>query len=274
MEATAEVLDVRAEGHVRISDGTTDKRIFDEQQFCLKQGGCACPGEAASSNLPALMRHAAVAATGGPTATTLVLIGQSAEDACCSNPVQATTAGGLGFQPVVDCQRVGLFITRNSSLKLNIGYALYLDRPRLVPHVNKKGKLTGVDLEGIKGFVLDFGAGAANGLSDNRKFKVDVPIDVRIPVESSAPGLPRSLKVHWTVIVNTAIAGNNSTLLARGKYGLAGPIRCEYGGTAPHRHRPSKRASPTASAASPSRPAVSPSRLRPSSPRAQEPRTR
>jgi hypothetical protein len=89
--------------------------------------------------------------------------------------------------------------------------------------------VTGVDLTGINGILLDFGAGAADPRTDNQNFEVEVPIDMEVPVQPRAPGLPQSMRVTWTVAIKTALTGENATLIASGQYALAGPLTIHDG---------------------------------------------
>jgi hypothetical protein len=136
--------------------------------------------------------------------------------------------------PVVNCGVLGLRMGRAGGLRFDIGYQLLVDRPRLRPlFTTSKGKktkkLAGVDLEGIKGIQLDFAAGAVNGSADNQTFEFDVPTDLELPVRPRAPGLPRTMKLHWKVAIKTGITGNNSSFHAQGRFGMGGPLGVQGG---------------------------------------------
>jgi hypothetical protein len=235
LRVRADVVDVDVDpgSHVRISDGTTDTIVPAHGQFCTRPGGCACPsGDGAGEQPIPLKRNASLAISGGTDGSDATVRGTTLAELCCAGPSSATTVRGLTVIPRVDCQKIGVKIEKDGDLKLNIGFALTVDHPRIRPHfATKKGKkiLAGVDLEGIRGIVLDFGAGAASGAAANQKFRVKVPVTVEVPVHPREKGLPSSIKVEWTILVQTAITGNNSTLLARARYGLAGRLGVRKG---------------------------------------------
>jgi hypothetical protein len=233
LHVAADLLEVEAGGHVRISDGKVDDLVLGQGQYCTRPGGCACPGEDDTQSAPTPLKHDSVlAVTGGTFGASAVLTGVSIDfkKLCCASRLgHPVTTDGLTITPVVTCRRIGLFIDKDGGLRFRIGFALYRDHPRLVPHVSKKGEITGVELEGITGFVLDFGAGAADPPGDNKNFKLDVPVEIEVPVQPPVRGLPRSFKVRWSIVIKTAITGKNSAVIARGKYGLAGPLGVRNG---------------------------------------------
>jgi hypothetical protein len=80
-------------------------------------------------------------------------------------------------------------------------------------------------IEGIQGMDVDLQAGSAED-DANEKLRLEVPVEIDIPIPPSpaTAGLPLDVKVTFAFSVATAITGNNSTVLATGKYGLSGPI--------------------------------------------------
>lgn len=85
---------------------------------------------------------------------------------------------------------------------------------------------SGFTVTGITGLQISIAAGAANGSLDNSKVKVEVPVEIDVPIPPSpaTAGLPLNLGFTFTFLVETALTGKNSTLLASGTYGLDGPI--------------------------------------------------
>jgi hypothetical protein len=84
-------------------------------------------------------------------------------------------------------------------------------------------------LDGIKGLDIDLQAGAAHGANDNGKIKVEVPIKLEfsIPPSPETAGLPIDIKIEFAFLVETALTGNNATLVANGSYKMDGPIGIE-----------------------------------------------
>jgi hypothetical protein len=85
-------------------------------------------------------------------------------------------------------------------------------------------------ISGIQGMNVDLQAGSAED-DANEKLRLEVPVEIDIPVPPSpaTAGLPLDVKVAFAFSVATAITGNNSTVLASGKYGLSGPIGVKGG---------------------------------------------
>jgi len=242
LKITADIVEIEAgEGsHVRLSDGRTDAVVRGTQEFCVRPNGCVCPRDQDQQAPTALLPDAALAVTGGIAGSKVTVTGSSLknlEDLCCGPKGRSSTAQDVTIKPVVNCSVIGLRMGRGGGLRFDIGYQLLVDRPRLRPYFtaskgkNAKKRLAGVDLEGIKGIQLDFAAGAVNGSADNQKLEFDVPTDLELPVRPRAPGLPRTMKVHWKVAIKTGITGNNSSFHAQGRFGFGGPFGI-HGGSA------------------------------------------
>jgi hypothetical protein len=86
-------------------------------------------------------------------------------------------------------------------------------------------------VNGINGLEVSLSAGAAGGSADNEKVRVELPMDFSIPIPPSpaTAGLPLVVKIQFVYSIETAITGNNSTLVATGSYGLSGPIGVQNG---------------------------------------------
>lgn len=235
INSSADLLDVNGTGHIRIADDKVDTIVHGSERFCTNPDGCVCPEEGGSPapRFLQLPRHSFLALSGATTGAQVTIRGSSMKDLCCGGAaIDPVKTHGFLITPKVNCQLIGLKMEFDASLKLEISFALLVDHPRLRPHIETKdGKsvVTGVDLEGIDGLLLDFGAGAADPDVDNAKFEFDVPIDVEVPVEPQAPGLPKSMRVTWTIAIDTALTGDNATLFARGEYSLIGPLRIRDG---------------------------------------------
>ena len=219
----ADLLQVAAGGSVRLSDGSVDTVVQGTQEFCTRSGGCNCPGSGHSQNPVQIKHDAVLAVSGGTTGSQATLTGVNLAKACCADSAPTATLQGLSITPTVNCNTIGLHIEKDGGLKLQIDYGLLVDHPRIVPRMSK-GKVTSLELQGVTGFQLTFGAGVANYRSDNARFQGKVPIEVEVPVQPPTRGLPPSMKVTWSIDIRTAIAGDTSTLVSQGQYALSGPL--------------------------------------------------
>ncbi|MFI2652682.1 hypothetical protein [Micromonospora fulviviridis] len=77
-------------------------------------------------------------------------------------------------------------------------------------------------VDGIEGLAVTIAAGAQGGLSDNKKAKIEFPIEVKQPIIIG--GFPATLKQTFKFLVETAFSAKNGNLSATGQWGLAGPI--------------------------------------------------
>jgi hypothetical protein len=92
------------------------------------------------------------------------------------------------------------------------------------------GSGTSLLLDGIERMDIGLFGGAEHGNSDNVKVRVEVPIDVTVPIPPAATdGIPFVFHFKVKFLVDTAFSGNNSTLKAHGLYSLAGAIGVERG---------------------------------------------
>ena len=82
----ADIVQVAATGHARLSDGNLDRVLRRTDQFCTRTGGCACPPGSGYQGPPLtpLAMHADLALTGGPegTGTRVALAGLSLDTFC------------------------------------------------------------------------------------------------------------------------------------------------------------------------------------------------
>jgi len=137
--------------------------------------------------------------------------------------------GDWTVSPDVSDNKLELGVERDGNLKVGIDFAF--DTNNLHFHgidTIKNGQSThsGFEITGITGLQISLQAGAAGGSADNEKIKIEAPIEanLEIPPSPATAGLPMDLKVEFTFSVETAITGNNSTLVATGIWGLDGPI--------------------------------------------------
>jgi hypothetical protein len=137
--------------------------------------------------------------------------------------------GDWTLSPTVQATKLGLGVERSGDLK--VGVNLAFDTNNLRFHgidTIKNGQTThsGFEITGITGLTVSLSAGSKHGSADNQKIKISIPVEVnmQIPPSPATAGLPMNFKVSFTFSVQTAITGNNSTLVATGKWGLDGPI--------------------------------------------------
>jgi hypothetical protein len=127
--------------------------------------------------------------------------------------------------------KLGLGIQYKANASLKVGIDMAFTTKDL--HIRGVDKIvggqrvgSGFSITGITGLQISIAAGAANGSLDNSKVKVEVPVEINFPIPPSpaTAGLPLNLKFSFKFIVETALTGKNSTLLASGQYALDGPI--------------------------------------------------
>jgi hypothetical protein len=139
--------------------------------------------------------------------------------------------GDWTVTPSNSASQIGLGIEYKANASLKVGVGMTFTTQNL--HIHGVDKIvggqrvgSGFSITGITGLQISIAAGAANGSLDNSKVKVEVPLEINLPIPPSpaTAGLPLNLKFTFKFIVETALTGKNSTLLAGGKYALDGPI--------------------------------------------------
>ncbi len=156
----------------------------------------------------------------GPAGGTLPLASDSSVE---------VKVGEWTLSPSVEANKLSLGVERDGALKVGINVAFDTDNLRFhgIDSI-KNGQTThsGFEITGITGLTVSLQAGAAGGSADNEKIKIEIPVEanIEIPPSPATAGLPMNFKVSFKFSVETAITGNNSTLVATGIWGLAGPI--------------------------------------------------
>lgn len=79
-----------------------------------------------------------------------------------------------------------------------------------------------IRLRGLREVTLDIRAGSANGLSDNLKQKVEIPVSLNAPV--IVGGVAMNLNVRFKFLAQTAFTAKNSTIEASGAWTTEGPL--------------------------------------------------
>jgi hypothetical protein len=120
-----------------------------------------------------------------------------------------------------------------AGLKLGGDYSLYAMQPRVDFDMAIDGGHTGATtlvLHGFDEMALEVWAGVQNGLGDNQRARIEVPNEIawQIPPALTA-GLPLVLQLKFKVFVETGMSGRNSTLTAKGRWGLEGPMGLDHG---------------------------------------------
>lgn len=79
-------------------------------------------------------------------------------------------------------------------------------------------------IHGLEHVEVKVQAGVGAGGSDNnKKVKIEVPAEF-VNQRFSVYGIPMVLNIKTKIFLETALSGNNSTIVAHGKWGLSGPI--------------------------------------------------
>jgi hypothetical protein len=111
---------------------------------------------------------------------------------------------------------------------LTVGLNVHINTENLrvtanVPvHNGVVGDSSNIQIDGITGIGIEIDAGAREGLSDNRKIRVELPIEISKPILIG--GFPAMLKQKFSFIVETAFSAKNGNLTAAGLWKLDGPI--------------------------------------------------
>jgi hypothetical protein len=137
--------------------------------------------------------------------------------------------GDWTVSPDVSPDKLELGVERDGALKVGVDFAF--DTNNLHFHgidtiKNGQTSHSAFEITGITGLTVSLQAGASGGSADNEKIKIEAPIEanLEIPPSPATAGLPMDIKVEFTFSIETAITGNNSTLVATGIWGLDGPI--------------------------------------------------
>ncbi|MEU2614859.1 hypothetical protein ABZ570_25215 [Micromonospora sp. NPDC007271] len=77
-------------------------------------------------------------------------------------------------------------------------------------------------IDGVEGLAITIAAGAEGGLEDNKKAKIELPIEVKQPIIIG--GFPATLTETFKFLVTTGFSAKNGNIRATGKWGLSGPI--------------------------------------------------
>lgn len=84
-------------------------------------------------------------------------------------------------------------------------------------------------IHGLEHVEVRVQAGVGQGGSDNnKKVKIEVPAEL-VNQRFSLYGIPMVLTIKLKIFLETALSGTNSTIVAHGKWGLAGPVGVKSG---------------------------------------------
>ncbi|MEU3456575.1 hypothetical protein ABZ671_23680 [Micromonospora sp. NPDC006766] len=77
-------------------------------------------------------------------------------------------------------------------------------------------------IDGVEGLAITIAAGVEGGLADNKKIKIELPIEVKQPILIG--GFPATLTQTFKFLVTTGFSAKNGNIKATGRWGLDGPI--------------------------------------------------
>ncbi|HEY0636225.1 MAG TPA: hypothetical protein VGD67_01135 [Pseudonocardiaceae bacterium] len=143
------------------------------------------------------------------------------------------SVGDWGVTTAVDAKAltVSLSNKRSENLKLGADITLGYSSLRLAADVVlRAGAVAGsaFTVTGLRYLDLNLHAGAANGVNDNQKVRVEVPAEV-VNKGFLVGGVPMVFNMKVKVFAETALTGKNATLTAHGRWGLDGPVGVENG---------------------------------------------
>jgi hypothetical protein len=83
---------------------------------------------------------------------------------------------------------------------------------------------------GLRGLDVDIQTGIERAVGDNKKVRVEVPIEWIVPVPPPmSDGVPLVMQVELKFLVEMGLGGNNATLTGSGKYEINGPLGIKSG---------------------------------------------
>jgi hypothetical protein len=143
---------------------------------------------------------------------------------------------GLSLKGEGNKTALGLQIMRKQ-IPLKIGVEIKLltrnlrVRTNLPVHGGTVDKSASFVVEGLEELHIGLQAGSENGLSDNTKIRIEVPLEAYadIPPSPETFGIPMAVMFKAKFLLTTAFSAMNSTIGASGQYGLTGPLGFEGG---------------------------------------------
>ncbi len=143
---------------------------------------------------------------------------------------------GLSWKGEGNKTALGLQIMRKQiPLKIGVEIKLLTGKLRvrtdLPVHGGTIDKSASFVIEGLEELHIGLQAGSENGLSDNTKIRIEVPLEafVDIPPSPETFGMPMVVILKAKFLLTTAFSAMNSTLGAAGQYGLTGPFGLQGG---------------------------------------------
>jgi hypothetical protein len=132
------------------------------------------------------------------------------------------TAGTLGLRAE---RGVGSSTVQGAEMKVALDTHLEVDDLRVVADIPITRGEVGTShfrVFGIKGPAISIEAGAVNGLSDNRKIRIEVPVQLKQNVLIG--GFPATLTQKFKFLVQTAFTAKNGNLTASAAWDVDGSI--------------------------------------------------
>jgi hypothetical protein len=143
------------------------------------------------------------------------------------NARSTVSVGNFEVSPYRDGKNIGFTATYSQGLKLSFDFSLDASQAAVHADVPISGGQVASSsqmwLSGIKAVRVKLQAGSANGLADNKKVRIQLPIDLGselIPIY----GIPTTIAMKMTFIVDTGFSAKNSTLTASGSIPLSGNV--------------------------------------------------
>ncbi|CRK61990.1 hypothetical protein [Alloactinosynnema sp. L-07] len=90
------------------------------------------------------------------------------------------------------------------------------------------GNLTAA-VEGITGMTVDIGLGLGTGVNDTQRYRVELPVELNVPLPPEPGVPPMVVQIKWKTIVQLAFSAKNSTLTTNAEYDLIGPLGLKDG---------------------------------------------
>lgn len=135
-------------------------------------------------------------------------------------------------------QRIALKILRNftgpgkTGLKAGIDVVVHVSDLRLNSHTVYHGgeldqQASSISLQGLEGVDVDISTGIAEAVGDNKKIRIEIPLEFAKPCP--AYGIPLMCQVKFKFLIETALGGKNATLSAASRFNMNGALGAEAG---------------------------------------------
>lgn len=215
-----DLADVISDGNIKVK-APIDVKAMTFQTY-PNLPGLADPPSTGTSNRPAPTWDVTTAAyTAGPD-------GDSLPPPSKGSSVEATVgpfAAEVGRKVTGDQSEFSLKLGYSKNgVTVGVEFATTMTSPQVDANLGFSGgslKRQDLRIDGLKDISVKLISGSETGLSGNFKSRIEVPIELNFPLPTA---VPLTISIRFKAIVETAFSAKNSTLEAKGKVRLDGPL--------------------------------------------------